>query len=267
MPKYLLNRTKLILTCSSGDVLQFGCDKSNAVLNEGNVGENGALPWLGVLRVHVHITGKDPRIGLTGILLVKANYAISNADDVAKIPKYILRSDSKAMFIATNNTPWYCGVKDLMLHPEYDVSNPNTIALIELATNIYEAPNLNSICWPYQQYNASSNLYAIGFTDENKLLEKVIYKMQFVNRNMCDEFYNKIGVPKEIYPRYQCGYATNNKNNCKWDNGMILASNSTGHWTGIGFGIQGPGCSAPARFIELYPYLSWIDSATDEIPA
>ncbi|VVC86936.1 unnamed protein product [Leptidea sinapis] len=102
------------------DVLQFGCDKSNAVLNEGNVGENGALPWLGVLRVHVHITGKDPRIGLTGILLVKANYAISNADDVAKIPKYILRSDSKAMFIATNNTPWYCGVKDLMLHPEYD---------------------------------------------------------------------------------------------------------------------------------------------------
>lgn len=30
---------------------------------------------------------------------------------------------------------------------------------------------------------------------------------------------------------YHCGFAENNKKHCEWENGMVLASNSTGPWT------------------------------------
>lgn len=30
----------------------------------------------------------------------------------------------------------------------------------------------------------------------------------------------------------------------------------------IGFGTRGPGCMAPARFIDMQPYFNWINSAT-----
>lgn len=31
----------------------------------------------------------------------------------------------------------------------------------------------------------------------------------------------------------------------------------------IGFGVHGPGCSAPARFLALSQYNAWIESATN----
>lgn len=33
----------------------------------------------------------------------------------------------------------------------------------------------------------------------------------------------------------------------------------------LGFGIYGPGCASPSRFIEIYKYLPWIESTTTNV--
>ncbi|CAD0205962.1 unnamed protein product [Chrysodeixis includens] len=43
---------------------------------------------------------------------------------------------------------------------------------------------------------------------------------------------------------------------------MTLISNASGYFTLIGFGVRGPGCAAPARFIDLSTYFNWINSVT-----
>ncbi|XP_045518534.1 uncharacterized protein LOC123710581 isoform X2 [Pieris brassicae] len=244
------------------------CDKSNVALNEGNIGENGNLPWLGVLRVHIH-KGTLFQTAVTGILLVKTNFAIANSGDVNRVSKHVLKTDSKAMFITTNKTPVYYRIHDVMTHPEYEFETYNSIALLELIVNIFHDKNRNlkPICWPNYMYNTSTNLYALGYTDENKLLEKVVFKMQYVTRPLCEEFYNRANLAQESLPQYQCGFAMYNTKNCDWENGMVFASNSTGTWTLIGFGLRGPSCRGPVRFLDIYPYLNWFTAATDLIIA
>ncbi|CAG4966207.1 unnamed protein product [Colias eurytheme] len=254
--------------CFSGALVVKACDKGNTHVQEGNIGENASFPWLGVLRVHVH-KGSNFQTALSGLLLIKTTYAIVSGSDVARVSRHLLRTDSKAMFITSDGKYWTCGVKDYIMHPEYEYTTYNTLALIELDIDKDNEnySNLKPICWPSYLYNASTYLYALGYTDENQILEKVIYKMQYVSLPLCEEFYNRAGTSGGKLPQYQCGYAINNKKNCAWDNGMVLASNSTGFWSVIGFGVRGPGCAAPARFINIYPYLSWIRTATDLIDA
>ncbi|XP_052755447.1 plasma kallikrein-like [Galleria mellonella] len=234
---------------------------ANRLLQEGNLGETGTFPWLGVLRVHLH-EGDSLKIAVTGIVLVKDKYAIANADDVSRIPKHVFRDDSQAMFVPTAGKPWYSRLKDYITHFEYDYATFHTIALVELAAD--EIP-FKPICWPGYSFNTSTDLYAVGYTDERQLLEKVIYKLQYISQEMCTEFYQRSGLlssTKYIPTHFQCGFAVNYRENCAWDNGMVMVSNTTGTWMLIAFGIQGPGCAVPSRFIDIFTYLPWIQSTT-----
>ncbi|XP_047539194.1 uncharacterized protein LOC125072606 [Vanessa atalanta] len=215
------------------------CDiskKSN--LREGIIGETKSLPWVGVLRFHIH-EEDSLKIALTGIVLVKENYCITNANDVAKISHLKFTRESKAMFIIKDNETWSSGVLSYMIHPEYEFATYNTIALVELAEH-------------YQ---------------EKQLLEKIIYKVEYIEHALCNEFYNRIGLKNNLYVpvHYFCAFAKNNKKNCVWENGMALVSNTTGPWTLIGFGVKGPGSAGPSRFIDISKYLPWIESSTDTI--
>ncbi|XP_061705368.1 uncharacterized protein LOC133516438 [Cydia pomonella] len=230
--------------------------------HEGNLGQTGILSWLGVIRAHLHI-GAKTQIAVTGAILIKPRHAIANADDMSKIRKL---GDSKAMFISQDRGTWTCKLGDVSLHPEYDFATYNTIALIELDTeSLTNAAPMLPVCMPKYMYNASDQLYAVGFTDENKRLEKIAYKVEYVERALCDEFYERAGHQKGMYtPKlYECAFAVNNVKNCNWENGMALVSNASGQWVLVGFGVQGPGCSAPARFIHVYPYMHWMDSASN----
>ncbi|KAG6443434.1 hypothetical protein O3G_MSEX002835 [Manduca sexta] len=168
------------------------------------------------------------------------------------------------MFIPSDQKPWFCKVKEYMAHPEYEFATINTIAIVELLPNEDEYFPMTPICVPGSSFNASNQLYAIGFTDENQLLEKMIYKLQYIEQGLCDEFYNRAGLSEgKIVPTsYQCGFAVNNKDNCVWENGMVITSNSTGKWTLLGLSVKGPGCAAPARFIDVTAYIPWLESAT-----
>ncbi|XP_061384866.1 uncharacterized protein LOC116773566 isoform X2 [Danaus plexippus] len=183
-------------------------------VTEGNIGETKHFPWLGVLRVHSH-DGPTMKIGLTGLVLIKHNYGVANAHDVAGVHKSDLARFNSDM---------------------------------------------------YTKYQLQ---YQKSIVRDNKLLEKAIYNIEYVNRDLCDDFYNRVGFKYEdsFYKptTYHCGVAKNNKKNCMWDNGMVLASNTTGTWVLIGFSIKGPGCSAPIRFLDMLSYLPWIETSTDQV--
>ncbi|XP_050356819.1 serine protease 33-like [Nymphalis io] len=167
------------------------------------------------------------------------------------------------MFIIKDNETWSSGVMSYTIHPEYEFATYNTIALVELAEHYQD--ELKPICWPQYSYNTSNNLFAVGYTDENKFLEKLIYKLEYVDQPLCNEFYNRIGFKNNLYipSHYFCAFAKNNKKNCVWENGMALVSNTTGPWVLIGFGIKGPGCAGPSRFIDILKFQPWIEASTD----
>ncbi|XP_062532749.1 uncharacterized protein LOC101746599 [Bombyx mori] len=168
------------------------------------------------------------------------------------------------MFIASDNKPWYAKIKDYMTHPEYEYATMNTIAVLEFDMEDENHIYLPPICIPGYSFNASNQLYAAGYTDENMFLEKTLHKLQYVNKDICDEFYNRAKLSEGLKEpkHYLCGFAVNNKKDCVWENGMVLASNSSGKWHLIGLSIKGPGCAAPARFIDIIPYLQWVDTVT-----
>ncbi|CAB3237766.1 unnamed protein product [Arctia plantaginis] len=209
-----------------------------------------------------------PEIAVTGVVLVKKDYALVNAHDVSKIPLTMLKEHGRVQFYATADVPWFCKPKSYTAHPEYGPITFNTVALLELdIMNTEEPYPLKPICWTSQPLNASTFLYAAGYTDENRLLEKVIHKLQYTDNTSCSEFYHRAKLSDKtrepVY--YLCGHAVSSKSHCVWDNGMVLISNATQYFTLLGFGIRGPGCAAPARFINLQYYYEWVQEVTTEV--
>ncbi|PZC71666.1 hypothetical protein B5X24_HaOG212756 [Helicoverpa armigera] len=242
------------------------CDMSTtARVREGNLRQSGVFNWLGVLKVHLH-EGTNFKVAVSGIVLIKVKYALVNADDVVRVPKNVLESDSLAVFLAADDTPWSVAPLSYMTHPEYEYSTLNTIAVLELNSDDAQDYPLNPICFPEAMFNTSGFLYLTGYTDENRVLEKVIYKILYLEKKVCEEFYNRAGLSdaKRAPTAYVCGFAPYNGTHCVWDNGMVLVSNATGWFTLVGFGVRGPGCAAPARFIDIFQYLDWIRTATAE---
>ncbi|KAJ0172005.1 hypothetical protein K1T71_012768 [Dendrolimus kikuchii] len=240
-----------------------GCDDDPYTgIREGNIGDVASFSWLGVLRAHFHEKSTF-KIAVTGVVMVREKFAIANAEDVLKIPQHILKGDSRVMLLPNDRKPWYRKPKDFVAHPEFEFSTYNTIGLLELIEDDDEGFPVKPICLPSYAYNTSNQLYVIGYSDENQLLEKIIYKLQYVELPLCEEFYSRVKEENQEPVHYQCGFATNNKEHCSWDNGMAIASNASGTWNLIGFGVRGPGCSAPARFIDLSHYMPWIEATTN----
>ncbi|XP_049881160.1 uncharacterized protein LOC126377469 [Pectinophora gossypiella] len=216
------------------------CDKSdNIKMPEGNVGQTANFPWLGILRVQLREPySKNYRVAVTGVVLIKLNYALAVSKDIAKIPKHILLDDSNVLFISTVNTTTYVKVKDCLHHPEHEVLTLNTITIIEL--------------------EITKNLH--------KVFEKEIHKMLYFDKQMCDEFYIRSNLNEELKTptRYECAFAVHNEGACVVENGMAIVSNASGYWMLIGLSLHGPGCAAPNRFIELSTFLPWLTRSTDD---
>ncbi|CAH1639969.1 unnamed protein product [Spodoptera littoralis] len=241
------------------------CDtEKGIILDDGNMGRSSDFSWLGLFIVYLKDIDEVEEV-VTGIVLIKHKYALANADDIAKIPKQVFLEQSQAMFITEGDVAVYCRPVSYVTHPEYKTAVYSSIAVIKLA--IPDDSPLMPICFPDISYD-SDHLYLFGYTDDNlnNIWEKVIYKIRSVDTNRCDEFYEKEGlVDRQHVPEsYVCGRHQYSNASCIWDNGMVLASNTTGWFTFIGFSVHGPGCSVPARFIFMLHYFSWIHSVTPE---
>ncbi|XP_075985887.1 uncharacterized protein LOC142983011 [Anticarsia gemmatalis] len=251
-----------------GGVQSFCDDSRTAMVQEGNIGQSFVFSWIGALRVHLH-DGDKPQVAITGVILIKKEFALVNADDIVKIPDQVFREHSTVMFIGSTDRPWYVVPKGFELHPEYQVNTFNTIAILELDINVANNYPVRPICWPnVGKLNTSSALYVTGYTDENLLLEKMVYKVKYLENSICADFYERAGLGDKFHQpvHYICGYAQNNTAECVWDNGMALVTNVSGYFTLLGFGIRGPGCKAPARFVDLRKYYTWMEATTSPIP-
>ncbi|KAJ8708545.1 hypothetical protein PYW08_009927 [Mythimna loreyi] len=250
---------KLMIVLNVGPLSAERCDRASTVLDrEGSLGQSGAFPWLGVLHVELR-----ELIATSGVVLINYKHALVNADDVARIPQHIFKSNCRIMFLAARNNSIYVKPASYITHPEYEFTTVNSIAIIQLDLRDGDNFSLTPVCLATaKSFRASRYLHLTGFTHDNEVLEKVIYKIQYLNKKVCDEFYNKteFSTQKPIPSDYLCGYAPYSSSHCVWDNGMALVSNELGYLYLIGFSIHGPGCAAPARFIDLFPYLYWINS-------
>ncbi|CAH0697480.1 unnamed protein product [Spodoptera exigua] len=167
------------------------------------------------------------------------------------------------MFLSRDGVPVYYRPLSFVTHPEYDTAVYSSIAVVKLAV-----PNispLTPICFSNTMYD-TGGLHLFGYTDDNDKLEKIVYKIQSLENQQCDQFYKKEGLvdPRREPQSFVCGMHQHSKAPCIWENGLVLAANTTGWFTFIGFSLHGPGCGVPARFVFMLHYFSWIESVTHE---
>nr|XP_021202165.2 uncharacterized protein LOC110384825 [Bombyx mori] len=65
-----------------------------------------------------------------------------------------------------------------------------------------------------------------------------------------------------------CAVSETMHESCVWDAGAVLITRqSWGYWKLLGFGVRGPGCGAPSRFLNVHKYLPWIDEIISRKPS
>ncbi|CAD0205963.1 unnamed protein product [Chrysodeixis includens] len=166
------------------------------------------------------------------------------------------------MFLSKGGVVRQCPVVDYTLHPEFDEDTLNTIAV--LALDCREDDDWKLMYWPmdYEPMNShKGQVFLLGYTDQNKVLEQVMHRMEFVNLTDCNAFYKQESLDsKWMAPtQYQCFRKKYSGASCVFDSGMALAAEFKGNWTLIGISVLGPGCTLPTRFIDFAHYVPWID--------
>ncbi|KAF9799284.1 hypothetical protein SFRURICE_016236 [Spodoptera frugiperda] len=238
------------------------CDRQKIILlGDGNMGATSQFSWLGLFKVPLDNGGGVVKHAVSAIVLIKRNYAVANADDIAKTPENIFLEESTAMFLTKGGALVNYRPLSYVTHPEYETVVYSSIAVVKLAVPKHSP--LVPICFTKTLYD-TKQLYLFGYTDDNDKLEKIVYKIQSVENQICDQFYTAEGlVDVRRKPQsYVCGVHQHSSAPCVWENGLVLASNTTGWFTLIGFSLHGPGCGVPARFIFMLHYFSWINSVT-----
>ncbi|XP_046972466.1 uncharacterized protein LOC124539213 [Vanessa cardui] len=139
-------------------------------------------------------------------------------------------------------------VKDYSFHPDFKQSTYSTPALIQLETN-YLMTYLQPICAP-----------------PRVLVKPLFYVMTIDGNVQCNAFdrldklrYN-LDVEKMWPIHTVCAKALTGAE-CIWRSGAVLALRQNNKWSLVGFGIYGPGCRAPSRFLEYSQYRPWVRSS------
>ncbi|XP_072946221.1 uncharacterized protein [Epargyreus clarus] len=171
-----------------------------------------------------------------------------------------MRYLAKAIFYK-DKTPWYCGVSNYILHPEYYDNVFNTLALVYLSCDVDDG-YWNPINWPVHE-GVYENVYTFGLTDSHQRIQQVSSKMERVNEIDCQGFYKEQALDfTSLQPTHSvCYKVSKSMKQCLSDSGRALTTKSGNAWILIGISIFGPGCSLPSRYIEFFPYLPWIRSS------
>ncbi|CAH2058312.1 unnamed protein product, partial [Iphiclides podalirius] len=160
---------------------------------------------------------------------------------------------------------WYVGLVGHLIHPEYEEGFTNTVAILFLESGnnprFWQPITLTA---DHKKLSRWSKVYNVGYTDRNTVLEQELLEMEYVSRATCEEFYVKEEINFDFLwpPNALCFKMINSNQTCVNNAGMALASNVTDAWILMGLSTQGPGCSLPARYIEIFPYVKWIRDHT-----
>ncbi|CAK1589806.1 unnamed protein product [Parnassius mnemosyne] len=220
------------------------------------------MPWMGVL---IYKPDNHSLEEVTNIVMVEQQIAIGNAKDIAAVDEDSLKTFAKAMFYTTEGNQWFCGILGYKLHPEFKQGSLNTIAILYLdsATDPYLWKPIKLMV-KNEKISKWSNVFSVGYTDRDMVLKQEMFALEYVSRTTCEEFYIKEEINFDyLWPTNAlCYKVLSARKTCVNDAGMVLASNLTDGWVLTGLSTQGPGCSLPARYINIFPYVNWIGEST-----
>ncbi|XP_072946218.1 uncharacterized protein [Epargyreus clarus] len=228
-----------------------GLDKSPiSVVYEG-VGVIETYPWLGTL--YYPVNGKRY---ITAVVLVSKQIVIGSAIDIDKLPKRDFRSRSRVV-LGTNCSGASIRIREYAYHPAYNTTTYSAIALIQLET-AYLIQELRPICPPPAVWN-KPQFYAMTLSDNCKDSKIHIHRMSYVSLKKCKNYYTKTELNVEsMWPTHTVCARTSHGRACVWKTGAVLMMRQDDRWSLTGFGVSGPGCRAPARFIDYGVIGHWV---------
>ncbi|KAL4713685.1 hypothetical protein ACJJTC_004216 [Scirpophaga incertulas] len=246
------------------DSINCGID-NNAAVAVGNVPVS-EYPWVGVLYYANNDQTGESR-AVTTVILIHQEFVLTSAADVGPMPKHDFRVNTRVLL----GEEWRGAgrrVRNYVLHPEYG-ETLSTLALVQLRDVVRDS-GIHPAC-PPPDLLRDPEFYVIKFdeTDYNNLQKQVV-PVTHVPGKMCKDFYvaANLYVKKMRPPHVTCAVALDESDEgganrvCVWEAGAALAARDLwGRWQLLGLGVRGPGCGAPARFLDIMSYLPWITSS------
>ncbi|CAD0205944.1 unnamed protein product [Chrysodeixis includens] len=176
----------------------------------------------------------------TAVVLVTKQVALSTASEIDKMPKHNFRSRAKVVLGYNCSAPGI-GIRDYAYHPDYAKDTFSTLAMIQLETD---------------QTNGMGCLNS----------QVRIYKMKYVSPAACKNYYRRTGLDIDtIWPSHTACARSTRGGRCVWRSGAILVMKVGSRWRLLGFGVYGPGCQAPARFLDYGMYHTWVRRSIERI--
>ncbi|XP_047992689.1 uncharacterized protein LOC125231293 [Leguminivora glycinivorella] len=207
------------------------------------------------------------RYSITGAVLIHPEYALASAEDMAKIERDIVRNSTYFIVWYSSTVKYTMGVADYKLNDEYETMTYATTALVKIINEHHSLGDpgpIMQICMPITGTSTTfGNIYAIKVTDEYGDFLKEVTTMDVVDVKNCDLYDDKAEPEmKMLVPTFPiCASAQGVQVTCFIDSGAVLVSrDSNEYWTLLGFGVRGPNCAAPARFIYVLSQMEWIES-------
>ncbi|PZC71891.1 hypothetical protein B5X24_HaOG212279 [Helicoverpa armigera] len=215
-------------------------------------------PWLGILW-YPHGSERYT----VAVVLVTRQIALGAATEIDELPKDDFRAQARVV-IGRNCSGESIGVRDYSFHPDYRRGSYSTLAMIQLETDYLRMP-LRPICPPPTHF-ANQTFYAMILSENCAQSTVRIHKMKYVSPEDCKIFYRRSGLDLDtMWPMHTaCGQSVTG-GHCVWRSGAILVVKIDRRWRLLGFGIYGPGCQAPARFLDYSMYHDWVRRSVDLI--
>ncbi|XP_075983203.1 uncharacterized protein LOC142981292 [Anticarsia gemmatalis] len=239
------------------EAVECGMDHEAAVL-EGDV-RISRYPWLGVLYYQYWGEKGDTR-SVTTVVLVHKEFVLAAAADIGPMPKINFRTKSRVLLGEDWSRPGR-RVRSYVLHPEYD-DTVNTVALVQLR-DVVKDVKIPPLC-PPPNLLKNPEFYVIKMKDDLLNLQKEVVKVAHIPGKLCKDFYVNANLySKRMRPAHAtCVVELRTRDMCVWEAGSALAVRDLwGRWQLLGLGVRGPGCGAPARFLDMMTYYPWIESS------
>ncbi|XP_063528933.1 uncharacterized protein LOC134740380 [Cydia strobilella] len=201
---------------------------------------------------------------VTTVVLIHTEFVIANSADIGPMPKRSFRDKARVLL----GEGWEREgrrVRNYIVHPEYG-ETINSIAIVHLRQPVRNLKIFKPVCPPPYQIRHPT-FWVVKFDDNLETLQKCVLPVTEVSAAMCREFY----IEKSLYeakrrPSFvKCTVSLAERAPCVWGAGAALVTRDVwGRWQLLGLSVYGPGCGAPARFLDMLRYYPWIEDSLDK---